>query len=68
MNPLTGIIDSYDVHVPWRNGAINLWGMGCPESATADTGLPGVSNSRHRLVQPIHRLAQSLFDFVAESL
>lgn len=58
MNPLTGIIDSYDVHVPWRNGAINLWGMGCPESATADIGL----------VQPIHRLAQSLFDFVAESL
>ena len=58
MNPLTGIIDSYDVHVPWRNGAINLWGMGCPESATADAGL----------VQPTHRLAQSLFDFVAESL
>ena len=58
MNPLTGIIDSYDVHVPWRNGAINLWGMGCPESATADAGL----------VQPIHRLAQSLLDFVAESL
>ena len=58
MNPLTGIIDSYDVHVPWSNGSINLWGMGCPESAIADTGL----------VQPIHRLAQSLFDFVAESL
>ena len=58
MNPLTVIIDSYDVHVQWRNGAIYLWGMGRPESATADIGL----------VQPIHRLAQSLFDFVAESL
>ena len=58
MKPLIGIIDSYDVHVPWRNGSINLWGMGCPESATADTNL----------VQPIHRLAQTLFDFIAESL
>ena len=47
MNPLTGIIDSYDVHVPWRNGSINL---------------PGVRNGRRK------SRAQSLFDFVAESL
>ena len=39
MTPLTGIIDSYDIHVPWRNGAINLWGLGCPELPEADRSL-----------------------------
>ncbi len=58
MNPLVGIVDTYDIHVPWRNFCLNLWGMGSPELVEAD----------QQLVKPIQWAADDLLDFITGSL
>lgn len=57
MNPLTGIIDSYDIAISWQRSCLNLWGNDRARSEVDRV-----------IVRSIHDVLDDVFEHIGESL